>query len=64
MLLSEPTAYIPEKEFKISRNLEENIEYIRKKFDIPKNNDIVVRNIMLKGNRKGWRNIPRYYRQR
>jgi len=46
-------SYIPEKSFKISRNIKENENYIKYRFDIPKNNDIVIRKLTLKGGRKG-----------
>ncbi len=38
-------------DFIISRNIEDNIAYIKYKFQLPKNNDIVIREITLKGGR-------------
>lgn len=44
--------YTLEKEFKISRNIEENENYIKEKFSLPLNNDIVLRKITMKGGRR------------
>lgn len=38
----------------ISQNLEENKEYIKKRFDIPKNSDVVLREIRLRENTEGF----------
>lgn len=46
--------YIPEEKFIISRKIEDNEEYIKRKFSIPKNNDVVLRKIILKGDRRGF----------
>ncbi|MBP3361750.1 MAG: spore germination protein [Clostridia bacterium] len=54
VLTSSKKEWKPEEKFKISRNLDENEEYIKKKFSLPENNDIIIRKIMLKGNRKGF----------
>lgn len=46
--------YTPEEKYTISRNIDDNEEYIKKKFSIPKNNDVVLRKIMLKGGRRAF----------
>ena len=37
--------------FKISRNIKENEKYLKKRFSVPENNDVVIRKFQLKGNR-------------
>ncbi len=37
------------KEEKVSKNYDENLQYIKKRFSYPQNNDVVIRNIKLKG---------------
>ena len=37
------------KEKKVSKNYDENLQYIKKRFSYPQNNDVVIRNIKLKG---------------
>lgn len=51
-LIPSSKAYAPEKKYIISKNINDNEKYIKEKFSIPKNNDIVLRNIVLKGGRK------------
>lgn len=44
----------PEKKFIISKNLDENLSYIKERFSIPKNNDVMIRDIRLKDNRRAF----------
>lgn len=41
-----------EEKFKISSKIGVNEEYIKKRFDYPKNNDIVIKDFIIKGERK------------
>ena len=40
--------------FKISKNLKTNEEYIKKRFRIPENNDVIYRSFELKGGKKAF----------
>ena len=42
----------PQKDFYVTKNLEENLAYIKKRFSYPMNNDVIIREITLKEGRK------------
>ena len=44
----------PEKDSYVSDNIEENLSYIKKRFSYPLNNDIVIRELKLKNERKAF----------
>ena len=51
---AEKTQPEPQKKFTISKNIDENAAYVKERFQIPTNNDIIFRSFQMKGGRKAF----------